>query len=110
MLARIEQTRRDRAARLQAALNALVGQLQALIKVIVFGSFARCKTDRTSDLDLLVITPAGMDSRRWSRLLYEKLDRDVATDIIVYSECEFEEEVATSSFLDSIVKSGRVIY
>jgi hypothetical protein len=43
-------------------------------------------------------------------MVYDKVERGIASDIIVYSQDEFESWLPESSFLQDIVASGRVVY
>lgn len=97
---------------LQSRLDAIVSQLAELgaAKVILFGSLARGEVDVHSDLDLLVIMSPAKSGKEWSKLIYEKVDRGIATDIVVYNEDEFKDELPVSSFLRNTVRSGRVVY
>ena len=43
-------------------------------------------------------------------LLYEKLERGIATDIVAYNQEEFEAKLPESSFLRTIEQSGKTLY
>ena len=81
-------------------------------KIILFGSVARGEYDRANDLDFLIIkrdVPLyGIDRMRE---LDELVDRNVATDMLVYRPDEFEERVRIGDpFIKAILKEGRVLY
>jgi predicted nucleotidyltransferase len=80
------------------------------LKIILFGSFLRDEIDVYSDLDLLVIMPSNMTGKEWMNLIYETIEVGTGTDIIVYNFEEFNDKRPTSSFLDNIIKNGKVIY
>ncbi len=110
-LKEILQRKNERKARLQASLDSIVTQLKSLgaLKVILFGSFARGDVDVNSDLDLLVLMPSTKTGKEWMDTIYEKIERKVASDIIVYNQKEFYERLPTSNFLQNILK-GKVVY
>ena len=81
-------------------------------RVILFGSMATGDTTADSDLDLLVLFDAVLDSRRESVRLREALgDIDMPVDVIVMSTARFEE---TKDVIGGLAypahKYGRVIY
>ena len=98
-------------ARLQEALESIVGQLKKLgaLKIIVFGSFAHDKVDVNSDLDLFVLMPSTRSGKEWLDIVYDTIERSVASDIIVYNDREFRERLPTSAFLQNVIK-GKVVY
>ncbi len=101
-----------RARALREALSATVERLRQLgaLRVTLFGSLARGETDLGSDLDLLIVMPATRSGRDWSRKLNAELARDVAMDLLVYAEDEWESELPRNSFLRHIEELGRVVY
>jgi uncharacterized protein len=107
----ILQRKKERKARLQEALESIVGQLKSLgaIKIIVFGSFAQDKVDVNSDLDLFVLMPSTRTGKEWTDMIYDTIERKVASDIIVYNDKEFSERLPASAFLQNVVK-GKVVY
>jgi len=108
----IIQRKKERGEKLRSALASIVKQLQELgaLKIILFGSLDEEEVDIDSDLDLLVLMPVTRTGREWMKLVYEQVERKVASDIIVYNEKEFDEQWPVSSFLQNIVNSGRVVY
>ncbi len=104
--------KKRRAEALDAALARAVGRLRDLgaLRVTLFGSAARGETDLGSDLDLLVIMPATGTGREWMRQLNDKLSRDVAMDLLVFAEDEWERELPRNSFLRYVQEHGRVVY
>lgn len=104
--------KRAREEKLQAALKRIVTQLQewGALKVILFGSFARGTVDSQSDLDLLVIMPSSQPSKAWMDQIYQRVERGVATDMVIYSQDDFEKMLPESAFLQEILRSGRIIY
>lgn len=110
-LEEIRQAKERRKEKLDAALARITEKLMDLgaLKVILFGSLAEGEVDVDSDLDLLVIMPATRTGKEWTRLVYDRVDRLVAADILVYNEQEFLEELPVSSFLREVLSSGRVV-
>jgi hypothetical protein len=80
------------------------------LKIILFGPLATGEVDVNTDLDLLAIMPETKGGKDWSKLIYDKVERDVVSDIIVFNKKELEEELPTNSFLREIVESGKVVY
>lgn len=111
-LEHILSRKKRREEKLRAALGSIVDQLRALgaLKIVLFGSLARAEVDVGSDLDLLVIMPATRTGEEWTRLVYERLERGVAADIIVYNESEFHAKLPGSSFLREILSTGSVVH
>ncbi|HCJ10279.1 MAG TPA: hypothetical protein DHW14_03840 [Clostridiales bacterium] len=108
----IQAKKKERAARLQASLLTTVRQLGTLgaLKVILFGSLAAGEVDTTSDVDILVIMPNTRTSKEWRRTLHERLAPQVATDLLVFSEKDWERDLPVSSLLRHIADHGRVVY
>lgn len=110
-LKEILRRKTERRAKLQASLDSMVSQLKSMgaLKIILFGSFAKGDVDVNSDLDLLVLMPSTRTGKEWLDTIYEKLERKVASDILVYNQQEFNEQLPASRFLQSILK-GKVVY
>lgn len=91
-----------------------IGKALPVEQVVLFGSYARKKQDSESDLDLLIIAPfmdRPIKRRMMIRGLLKDFDRQIGIDILAYTP----EEISLlrkepSSFLNSIMKEGRVIY
>jgi predicted nucleotidyltransferase len=111
-LEQILQRKKGREEKLKSSLASVTRQLRGLgaLKIILFGSLAKEDVDMSSDLDLLVIMPAEMSGKEWTRAVYENMDLGIASDIIIYNQKELQENLATSSFLRGILDSGRIIY
>lgn len=108
----IVQLKQERKARLKASLDTIVGQLKNLgaEKIVVFGSFAEGDIDVQSDLDLLVVMPSTRTGKEWTRLVYERVERNIAADIMVYTEGELEEKLPSSRFLQQVTQKGISVY
>lgn len=101
----------ERKARLEKCLDFIVVQLKNMgaLRVILFGSLLRGNVDLNSDLDLFVIMPSTKTGKEWMKEIYQKVERKVSSNIIVYNREEFEEKLPSSSFLQNVIK-GKVIY
>lgn len=82
------------------------------LKIILFGSASRDDVEEVNDLDLLVIKEDvpqyGIDRMRE---LDELIDRNVASDMLVYRPDELDERLKLGDpFITSIVEKGRVLY
>ncbi|MCR4419197.1 MAG: nucleotidyltransferase domain-containing protein [Clostridia bacterium] len=110
-LGKILEAKQRRKARLDRALAELCSQLRELgaLKIILFGSMVRNETDVDSDLDLLVVMPATRRGKEWGRMVYERVECAVASDILVYNERELQEELPVNSFLQEILAFGRAL-
>ena len=82
------------------------------LKIILFGSAALDDIEEVNDLDLLIIKDDvplyGIDRMRE---LDELIDRNVASDMLVYRLDEFDERLKLGDpFIKNIVEKGRVLY
>jgi predicted nucleotidyltransferase len=111
-LREILQKKDQRKLRLQSALRSIVSQLRNLgaLRILLFGSLASEEVDVNSDIDLLVIMPETKSGKEWSRIIYDQVERGVASDIIVFNRREFQKELPMNTFLTGIVDSGKVVY
>jgi len=82
------------------------------LKIILFGSAARGEYDRVSDLDFLIIKEdVPVHGLARMRQLDELIDRNIASDMLVYRPDEFEERVKLGDpFIKTILREGRVLY
>jgi len=111
-LEEILQRKREREEELKSSLASITRQLRdfGALKIILFGSLAQEDVDVSSDLDLLIIMPAEMSGKEWTKSIYETMDLGIASDIIIYNQKELKQNLATSSFLRGILDSGSIIY
>lgn len=102
----------QRKGRLQSALHPILNQLREMgaLRIILFGSLATGEVDVNSDIDLLVIMPETKSGKEWWRLVYDSVEREIASDIIVFNQAEFEREAPTNAFLIHVLETGRVVY
>jgi len=101
-----------RKKKLEISLKSLINQLKELdaLKIILFGSLVDGNVDVNSDLDLLVIMPTRLKGKEWLNLIYDKIERNIASDIIVYNTEEFNSNLPKSSFLNNIISTGKIVY
>ncbi len=111
-LKEILQKKAEREIELRSSLDAIRNQIKDMgaLKIILFGSLVRGEIDIDSDLDLLVIMPSTKSGKEWTKLIYESVERKIATDIIVYNHKEFEDDLHINRFLKNLLRSGEVIY
>ncbi|CAM4076684.1 nucleotidyltransferase domain-containing protein [Zobellia nedashkovskayae] len=81
-------------------------------KIILFGSMASGKQNVHSDIDLLLITNAIHEKINVAKQISDFISElALKSDILIHSEVEIEKASLTPfSFLNSIVKKGKVIY
>ncbi len=101
----------ERKTRLEKCLDLIVDQLKNMgaLKIVLFGSLLRGNVDLNSDIDLFVIMPSTKTGKEWMGEIYQKVERKISSNIIVYNIEEFGEKLPSSSFLQNIIK-GKVIY
>ncbi len=102
----------NRKIKLRKSLDSIIRQLKdfGAIKVYLFGSFARDEIDVNSDIDLLAIMPSNKTGKEWLSFIYSNIKRDIASDIIVFNDNEFRNQLSSNSFLKNIINSGRLVY
>jgi predicted nucleotidyltransferase len=108
----IIQRKKERKQRLEAALESIKHQLIRLgaLKIILFGSLNEGNIDRYSDLDLFVVMPSVRTGKEWMDIIYKNINREIASDIIVYNEKEYEKNLNTNSFVIEINNTGKILY
>jgi predicted nucleotidyltransferase len=82
------------------------------LKIILFGSAARGEYDKLNDLDFLILKQ-DVPSRGLDRMreLDDLIDRNIATDMLVYRPDEFENRVKLGDpFIKAILSEGQVLY
>lgn len=97
---------------LERNLKKILNDLKKLgaIKVYLFGSFLRGDIDINSDLDLFVIIPEIKSGNELSSIIYEKIEKSVAVDFIVFNEKEFDSEKDFNPLIRNILENGKLIY
>lgn len=82
------------------------------LKIILFGSAAREEYDKVNDLDFLIIKEdVPIHGLARMRELDELVDRNIASDMLVYRPDEFEERIKLGDpFIKTILREGRILY
>lgn len=93
------------------AFGLQVGKELCAERVILFGSYARGRTDEDSDVDILVIAPYRGKSVDTSVAIRLKLRPSFPMDLLVRSPAQVKERLAAGDmFLQDIVEHGTVLY
>jgi predicted nucleotidyltransferase len=100
----------------QNILNEITRRIREAVdaeKIILFGSWAWCTPDESSDLDLFVVVPRSTEpSYRRARLIYRCLRGiGMPVDVIVqtHEEMERSRRVATS-LTKMVLEKGKLLY
>ncbi len=111
-LEELRAQKEKRKKQLSQGLKKIGQQLKEMgaIKIILFGSYARGKVGRWSDLDILVIMPPTKSGKEWMKEIYENLERTVDYNILAYTEEELNKNIPISRFLRHVLKTGKVVY
>ena len=106
--ARKEKRRKAIARNLEKIERQLVGM--GVLRIVLFGSYASGNTRSWSDLDIIAVMPSTRTGKEWMKKIYDEVDRDVACDILAYTNEELQNTIPVSRFLRHALKTGRVIY
>jgi predicted nucleotidyltransferase len=83
-------------------------------RIYIFGSYARGDYNKSSDLDLLIMTESEKNLPRYKRGLKTRLsltDFNIPMDILFYTNEEIKKwENVKHSFIYSVLKEGRILY
>lgn len=81
-------------------------------KIILFGSYAWGKPDKTSDLDFFIVKDTKMARRdRFVAVSRILKDRNIATDIFVRTPVEVKKRIDLGDFfVKRIFSEGKVLY
>lgn len=82
------------------------------LKIILFGSYARGKTNPDSDIDVLLVMPEGVHCRQTAQLLYRQIKGlGVPFDILVATPSDLEKHKDNIGLIyRTIPQEGREIY
>jgi predicted nucleotidyltransferase len=108
----LEQSRRLYVALLEQSLYSIVEKLKErpdVLRVSVFGSYARGRADLFTDLDVLVIMQTEMPFPERQRTVYQLLASPVDLDILCYTSEEFE-SMRYRPFLRHALRDERLLY
>ena len=109
---KLKEGKKLRKKQLDLSLQKIVSRLKKIgaEKIIAFGSFVSGNVRRWSDLDLLVVMPSTKSGKEWFKEVYERVDPDIAADILPFTAEELARQRETSSFIRHALKTGRVVY
>jgi predicted nucleotidyltransferase len=98
-LKEILQRKTEQEEKLKSSMESITRQLIELgaLKIILFGSLAEGNVDVYSDLDMPVVMPSTKSGVEWMKFVYEKLERGISADIIVYNREELDEKLLEAS-------------
>ena len=108
----LQQSRRLYADLLQRSLYSIVEKLkerQDVLRVSVFGSYARGRADLFTDLDVLIIMQTEMPFPERQHTVYELLASPVDLDILCYTPEEFE-SMRYRPFFRHTLRDERLLY
>ena len=82
------------------------------LKIILFGSYARGKTNPESDIDVLVVMPEGVHCRRTAQLLYRQIrGLGVPFDVLVSTPSTLEKHKDNIGLIyRTVLQEGKEIY
>ena len=97
--------------KVEAAIERIVETADPL-KIILFGSYVRGRSDENSDLDILVVVEDRVKSAREEAVRIRRALRGICTvDILVVSVTRWEELRDVPGLVyREILKTGRVVY
>jgi predicted nucleotidyltransferase len=107
----ILEKKEQRRAKIERSIGPILDQLKRMgaQKIILFGSLVSGNVDVNSDLDLFVLMPSAKTGKEWLDIIYDTVERKIASHIIVFNQDEFQKELPISCFLENILK-GKVLY
>ncbi|MBA3028651.1 MAG: nucleotidyltransferase domain-containing protein [Desulfobacteraceae bacterium] len=82
------------------------------LKIILFGSAAQKGYHQVNDLDFVIIKEnIPINGVERIRELDKLIERNIATDMLVYRPDEFEQRINMGDpFVKSVIKDGQVLY
>ena len=86
-----------------------LGNIPAVERVILFGSYAAGRCDLLTDLDLLVVIESPLDFVSRNVELARRVHAGVALDLLAYTPQEFE-QMRGRPFLRHALETGKVLY
>ncbi|MCM1172521.1 MAG: nucleotidyltransferase domain-containing protein [Clostridium sp.] len=92
--------------KLEFLIDKIVSTTDSVIKVVLFGSYARCDYKVTSDLDLLVVTTEKLAQGTRGEL--SSVFDDCNADVIFYTEEQLEQ--STCMLVNEIRKDGILLW
>ena len=101
----------DRLVRQLRRFRRKISARHGVQKMIIFGSFARGRTHRDSDVDLIVVSPRFRRRNASQRAspLYLEWDLDLPVDFLCYTPEEFRDLSTRPSLVREALREGIVI-
>lgn len=99
------QTLENELARILEQLS----RIEAVQRVVLFGSYAEGRRDLFTDLDLLVVMDSNKDFVTRTADIYSRLQVRVDVDLLVYTPEELN-RMEHSGFMRRVLESGKVLY
>jgi len=98
----------------QKELNKIVKQIKEKYKpekIILFGSFAWGKPEKSSDVDLLVVKNTKKDPLQRAYEIRKIIDPIFPFDILVFNSQEIKKRLKMGDFfIEKIINQGKVLY
>jgi len=80
-------------------------------KIILFGSYAKGKSKKESDIDLFIIVDSNRPIWQISTEISLALDHTFPLDIIIKTKDEVNKRLSLGDFfIEDVVKNGKVLY
>ena len=93
-------------------ISQIIGQIAAYNpeKIILFGSYARGKPHKDSDVDLVLIKKTKDSFGKRLKKVRMLLHTTTPVDVFVFTPQEFEKAKRTNPFIEEVWRFGKVIY
>ena len=83
--------------------------MPAVHRAILFGSYAKGRSDLLTDLDILIIADSALDFVTRTADFYRRLSCPVDMDLLIYTPAEYE-CMRNTAFIRQALKDSKVIY
>ena len=89
----------------------VISSLAGVLRIYLFGSYAKGEQHRFSDIDLMIVVDNNLDPFKTAyKIRRELTDTDLALDIVVNRISAFEEASSIPSFQRTIKETGVLLY
>lgn len=108
----LDQKREEYQLMLERSLGDVVTKLQGvpgMLRISVFGSFAKGRRDLFTDLDIMVVMDTHMDPVERLKQLYSVASQPVDLDLVCYNPEEFD-SLRGTGWLEGILRDEKVLY
>lgn len=111
----VGSSRTDRISLHESLLSELVSRIVETVhplRIVLFGSAARCEMAESSDIDILVIMPDGVHRRRTAQAVYRSLcGLGISKDVVVVTKSDVQDYSDNHSLvICPALKEGKEIY